>query len=177
MKRLGAALTLSLLASCSPQRAPAPSSSAPVPLIVHTPVPGQAMSPRSYVTASSSFELFVLNAAQLAASRARTGGVRAHARAELADHRGLSAQLSFAGRGLNLLPPRAMWKSDAQRLAEIAASSDFDTVYKERMIAAHRHHLKVNRDFAARGSSPTLRLVARNAAPVIARHLDQLGKL
>jgi predicted outer membrane protein len=135
------------------------------------------MSPRSYVTTAASFEMFVVGASELAKARSQSPRVRAYASRELDDHRGLSAQLSFAGRGLNLLPPRSMWKSDTQRLAEMASASDFDAIYKRRMIAAHEYHLSLNRDIAERGTSPTLRPVARNAAAVIARHLDQLRAL
>jgi predicted outer membrane protein len=180
MKRSAAALALALLAAgCSTKRAPAPApvTPAPPPQVILTPAPGQVMAPRTYVTTSSTFEMFVLRASELAATRSLSPRVRAYASRELEDHRGLSAQLSFAGRGLNLLPPRAMWKSDAQRLAELEAASDFDALYRKSMIAAHQHHLSLNRDIAERGTSPTLRPVARNAAKVIARHLEQLRAL
>jgi putative membrane protein len=176
MKRVTAALALSLLATgCATKRPPEPAP--PQPPIVMTPSPAQVMTPKTYVTPSASFDLLVIRAAELAVVRAVDPRLRAHTSAELADHRGLSAQLSFAGRGLNLLPPRAMWASDAQRLAEMEASSDFDAVYRKRMIAAHQYHLAVSRDVAQRGTSPTLRPVARNAAAVLARHLDQLRAL
>jgi predicted outer membrane protein len=135
------------------------------------------MSPRTYVTTSSSFEMFVLGASELAATRSQSARVRAYASGEIEDHRGLSAQLSFAGRGLNLLPPRTMRKSDAQRLSKLEAASNFDAIYKKSMIIAHQYHLSLNRDIAKRGTSPTLRPVARNAALVLARHLEQLRAL
>jgi predicted outer membrane protein len=176
MKRAAVALALSLLATgCATKRPPVPAP--PVPPTIMTPAPGQVMSPRTYVTTSASFDLLVIRAAQLAMVRAQDPRVRAQASAELADHRGLSAQLSFAGRSLNLLPPRAMWQSDARHLAEMEAASDFEAVYKKRMVAAHQYHLAVSRDVARRGTSPTLRPVARNAADVLARHLDQLRAL
>jgi predicted outer membrane protein len=121
--------------------------------------------------------MFVLRASELAATRSQSPRVRAYASGELEDHRGLSAQLSFAGRGLNLLPPRAMWKSDAQRLSDLAAASDFDALYKKSMIAAHQYHLSLNRDIAERGTARPCAPVARNAAAVIARHLEQLRAL
>ena len=135
------------------------------------------MPARAYVTSAASFHLFVIRAAELAATRARDPRVQAQARAELSDHRGLGAQLSFAGRRLNLLPPVAMWKSDAEDLATLAASADFDAAYKRAMIGRHAHHLKISRELAARSASPTLRPVARNAADVLARHLAQLRAL
>ena len=168
---IAAALTA---ASCAtePPRRPAP----PAPVIL-TPAPEPVMSARAYVSASASFDLFVIRAAQIAAVRARDPGVRAQARAELADHRGLSAQLSFAGRRLDLLPPAAMGMGDARDFALLEASTDFDAAYKKQLIAKHYHQLRISRDVAARSSSPTLRPVARNAAAVIAGHLDRLGAL
>lgn len=171
---LGLSVLSLSVAGCAPRkRVPAP----PAPPVILTPAPGQPMAPRTYVTTSASFDLFVIRAAEMATVRARDPRVRAQASAELADHRGLSAQLAFAGRRLNLLPPDRMWKSDAERLAVLQASSDFDAAYKKQMIAAHAYHLKVSDDVAVRGASPTLRPVARNAAEVIARHLGQLRAL
>lgn len=176
MNRIGrvALLGLSVLAlsiaGCAPRkRPPAP----PAPPVIVTPLPGQVMSPQTYVTTAASFDLFVIRASEMAAVRARDPGVRAQASAELADHRGLGAQLSFAGRRLNLLPSDQMGRSDAERLALLEASADFDAAYTKQMIATHLYHLKVSGDVAMRGTSPTLRPVARNAADVIARHLDR----
>jgi len=135
------------------------------------------MSERAYVTSAASFDLFVIRAAQMAGTGARDPRVQAQARAELSDHRGLAAQLSLAGRRLNLLPSAALLNSDLQRLALLAASTDFDAAYKREMIGRHMHHLRISRDVAARSPSPTLRPVARNAADVLARHLAQLRAL
>jgi len=135
------------------------------------------MSERAYVTSAASFDLFVIRAAQMAGTGARDPRVQAQARAELSDHRGLAAQLSLAGRRLNLLPSAALLNSDLQRLALLAASTDFDAAYKREMVDRHMHHLRISRDIAARSPSPTLRPVARNAADVFARHLAQLRAL
>ena len=172
--RAAAVAAMLAAASCStqPRQRPAP----PAPPVL-TPAPGAVMSARAYVTSAASFDLFVIRAAQLAETRARDPRVQAQARAELSDHRGLAAQLSFAGRRLNLLPSAAMLDSDAKRLASLTASADLDAAYKREMIGRHLHQLRTSRDVAARSPSPTLRPVARNAAAVLARHLGQLDAL
>ncbi len=170
---LGLSLMALSIAGCAPRRPP---SAPPSPPVI-TPSQGVAMDPRTYVTTSASFDMFVIRASELAAGRARDPALRAHAAAELADHRGLSAQLSFAGRRLDLLPPGGMGKADANRLALLQASAAFDAAYKKQMVAAHEYHLTVSSEVASRSASPTLRPVARNAAGVIARHLAELRRL
>ena len=135
------------------------------------------MSERAYVASAACFDLFAIRAAHLAEARARDPRLQAQARAELSDHNGLAAQLSFAGRRLNLLPSAALGANDSRRLASLEAAADFDAAYKQQMIAAHRDQLRISRDLAARTASPTLRPVARNAADVLARHLARLSAL
>ena len=171
--RATAVVALLTAASCSTQPPRRPASLAPPPIL--TPAPKAVMSARAYITSAASFDLFAIRAAELAATRARDPHVQAQASAELADHRGLSAQQSFAGRRLNLLPSAAMGNSDSRRLAFLAAAVDFDAAYQREMIARHLHHLSISRDVAARSPSPTLRPVARHAAVVLARHLAQLS--
>ncbi len=171
--RAAAAIGLTLLAvGCARQRPPGPTP--PVSPVIRSPAAGQAMTAAGYVATSASFDRLVISAAEMALVRAREPRLRAHARAELADHRGLSAQLSLAGRRVNLLPSSRMRDSDVKRLLVLEAAVGFDAAYKKQMIDTHDLHLTISRDVAQRGASPTLRPVARNAAEVVARHLAQL---
>jgi putative membrane protein len=95
----------------------------------------------------------------------------------IADHNGTSAQLSFAGRRLNLLPSATLLPMHQAMLDELSASGNFDATYRSQQIAVHQAALKLHGDFAARGESPTLRTVARNAAPIERRHLDLMRRL
>ena len=92
-------------------------------------------------------------------------------------HGGTSAQLSFAGRRLNVLPSTRMLAYHQAMLDELSASSDFDAAYRRQQIAVHQAAVKLHGDFAARGASPTLRGVARNALPIERTHLKLLRRL
>ncbi|WP_309660857.1 DUF4142 domain-containing protein [Sphingomonas sp.] len=133
--------------------------------------------PADYMAAASSIDLFVIRSSELAQTRAASPGTRDLARAMIADHNGTSAQLSFAGRRLNLLPAAALLPAHQAMFDELSASGDFDATYRRQQTAVHQAALKLHGDFAARGESPTLRTVARNAAPIERRHLDVLRRM
>src|SRR3990170_1520305 len=60
-----------------------------------------------YMATASSIDLYEIRAAEMAMSRAADPKHRDYARTMIADHKGTSAQLSLAGRRLNLLPRSA----------------------------------------------------------------------
>lgn len=128
--------------------------------------------PADYMAAASSIDLFEIRSSELALARAANPRLREFARTMITDHNGTSAQLSFAGRRLNLLPAATLLPAHQAMLDELSASGNFDATYRRQQIVVHQAALKLHSDFAARGESPTLRTVARNAAPIERRHLD-----
>jgi putative membrane protein len=162
-----------LLAGCGRREAP--------PAAPRPPTPSRAeiapLSPGDYVATASSIDLLVIEASKLAQTKAVRASVRELAARLMADHGGVSAQLSFAGRRLNLLPSATMMPRHQAMLAELKGSWDFDAAYKRIMVAAHEQGVRVHGDFARAGDSPTLRPVAEVAFPAMRRHLDDLRGL
>lgn len=130
-----------------------------------------------YMAAASSTDLFEIRSSELALTRATNPKHREFARTMIADHQGTSAQLSLAGRRLNLLPSAALLPAHQAMLDELSASGNFDATYHGQQIAVHEAALKLHSDFAARGESPTLRAVARAAVPIVRRHLDMMRRM
>jgi putative membrane protein len=126
------------------------------------------------MAAAASIDLFEIQSSQLALTRSSVARHRDFATMMIRAHNGTSAQLSLAGRRLNLLPPATLQPRHQAMIAELAASSDFDAVYHRQQIAVHEAALRLHGDFAARGASPTLRPVARNAVPIVRRHLEMM---
>ena len=143
----------------------------PLPIVV------RPLFPADYMAAASSIDLFEIRSAELALTRTQNPALRNFARTMIADHQGTSAQLSLAGRRLNLLPAATLLPAHQAMADALSASSDFDPTYRRQQIAVHQAALKLHGDFAGRGESPTLRAVARNAGPIIRRHLDMLRRL
>lgn len=175
MRRIIVPVTLAVLAAGCARDAgpPAPAPRAPVVVTPGAPLP----MPRSYVTTSSSVDRFMINAADLAQSRARDQRLRDFAAQLKRDHEAIAAQLSFAGRRLNLLPDGRLLNHHAERLQRLQAAGDFDAAYREEMLRTLEAALAHHRRFAQSGTSPTLRPVASFAAERIERNLRTLRSL
>lgn len=139
--------------------------------------PLAAVSPAIYVARAGSIDLFEVKSGQLALQRSSNGRVRYFARVMIAAHEGTGAQLSLAGRRLNLLPSAELLPDEQAMLDQLSGSGDFDGTYLRQQRTIHQTALRLHQAFALRGNSPTLRPVAINAAAVERQHIDLLGRL
>ena len=144
-------------------------------------VPSAAIAPvmlsaSAYVAMASSIDLYQVKAAQLALERAHNPANRAFAERALSAHQGTSAQLSLAGRRLNLLPTATLYPEHQAMLDALAATSDFDTIYRAQQNIVLQEGLRLHASYAKSGESPTLRPVAANAESVMRANLQALRK-
>lgn len=170
-----AALAAATLAACGTSEAPRERVRATAPQ--RGPVVIRPLFAADYMAMASSIDLLEIRSSQLALTRAQNPRHRDFARAMIAAHNGTSAQLSLAGRRLNLLPSATLLPIHQAMFDELSASSDFDGTYHRQQIAVHQAALKLHSDFAARGESATLRPVARNAVPIVRRHLETMRRM
>ena len=92
-------------------------------------------------------------------------------------HKGTSAQLSLAGRRLDLLPSATLMAREQAMLDALQASSRFDAEYARDQRTVHQEAVALDSSYAANGASPTLRPVAKAALLVEQRHLRLLAYL
>jgi putative membrane protein len=173
MRRLAFIATVAALTGCATSQPSSPayrSGEAPETL------PG-AVSAATYVAQAASIDLFVVRSSELAQSRSANPRVRSLAAVLAEGHKGLASQLSFAGRRLNLLPAATMLPHEQAMFEELTASTDFDRTYVRLQRAIHGAALSLHSEYGRRGTSPTLRPVAANAAAVERQHLDSLRGL
>ena len=169
-----AVVTAALLAGCAPKRPPPP----PPPSPPVTPVPpAAALDPESYMAFTASSALFAIRASNFAEGRGSTNKIKKFASQAVVDQMGIGAQLNLAGRHIDLLPSSRLLPEHEAMLQALATSSDFDGTYKAQMARVLRSAAAAHRAFEVSGDSPTLRPVARFAAPVCEKGLAALGKL
>lgn len=171
LARLALAGVIALAAGCA-TRPPPPTP--PRPAVGELPAPPVALAapltPAAYVQRAASYDLLVIKAAELASTRSGDARVKALAETLAEEHRGLAAQLSLAGRRLDLLPAAILLPAHQQRLDALAGSSRFDNDWWALMRLVHQQSFAVHAAFARGGSSPTLRPVADHATTVERQH-------
>ena len=168
-----AVVTAALLAGCAPKKAPPPP---PPPSVTPIPPPA-ALDPESYMAFTASSALFAIRASNFAEARGSTNKIKKIASQMVVDQMGIGAQLNLAGRRINLLPSSRLLPEHEAMLQALATSSDFDGTYKAQMARVLRSAAAAHRAFEISGDSPTLRPVARFAAPVCEKGLAALAKL
>jgi predicted outer membrane protein len=139
--------------------------------------PAAALDPESYMAFTASSALFGVQASRMAEARGSTNKVKKFASQVVMDQTAIGAQLSFAGRYIDLLPSSRPLPEHQAMLERLATSDDFDGTYKAQLARVLREAAAAHRAFEANGDSPTLRPVARFAAPVCEKNLAALGKL
>lgn len=159
-----------VLAGCG-GATPRPQSASVTPAVIASPV---MVSAAAYVAAASSIDLFEMQAAQLALQRAQDPANRALAQKLLSAHQGTSAQLSFAGRRLNLLPSASLDAEHLAMLNALQATGDFDQTYRAQQNIVLQEGLRLHEGYAKNGDSPTLRPIAANAENVMRSNLQAL---
>ena len=133
-----------------------------------------ALSAAAYVAAASSIDLYEVKAAELALERSQDPANRAFAERALRAHQGTSAQLSMAGRRLNLLPTATLNPEHQAMIDALMTTSDFDNTYRGQQNIVLQEALRLHSNYAKSGQSPTLRPVAVNAESVMRANLQAL---
>lgn len=159
------------LSGCGRKEVPVPP--APPRVTVQQPEPSP-VSAETYFNAESSRALLVVRASELAVQRSASSRTRQLASRLKADHTGIAAQLSMAGRRLNLLPPATLLRIDQMLFDGLLRATDFDVAYQRTMKSAAENCARAHASYADNGSSPTLRPVARFAASVCQEELDAM---
>jgi putative membrane protein len=144
--------------------------------VTSAPIAPVAISAASYVATASSIDLLEVKAAQLALQRSQDPANRAFAEQALSAHQGTSAQLSLAGRRLNLLPTATLNPEHQAMFDALAATSDFDDTYRVQQNIVLQEGIRLHGSYAKAGESPTLRPVAANAESVMRANLQALRR-
>lgn len=182
LKRIGAGLGCAgvlVLASCGGgQRLPPPTvTRGPAAVPLSAEANAALSSPERYMRLAASSSLFSIRASEIAVSRLSSSRLRAVADDIARDQLGVSGQLSFAGRRLNLLPSAEMTPRHQAMLDELRSAANFDATYKRQQEEVLSEAFALHRAYATQGSSPTFRPVSAMAAPILGRELSALRKL
>jgi hypothetical protein len=170
------ALILSLFAGgCSSGERPSARPAAAAQRPAQAAPASTAMSSARYFAEATAIDLFELRSADIALKRGN-GRALSFAVESRRQHQAISAQMAFAGRYLDMLPPRELPAEYRQMLGALLSAGDFNAVYLEQQRRVAGRALKLHADYARSGASPTLRPVAKFAAAAVASELRLLDR-
>lgn len=135
--------------------------------------PQPVTTPADYLATSASRSLLLVRASELAAARAPA--IAEEADRVAAAHRGVAAQLNLAGRRLDLLPSAELNEFDRFLLDRVEKAEDVAAEWRRTVRMALASCEQHESAYAARGTSPTLRPVARFALGVCREELANLS--
>jgi putative membrane protein len=131
----------------------------------------------AYVEMAASSDMYEIQSSQIAMSRAQNPAMRNFAQMMISDHTNTSQQLMAAAQAAGLPPmtPRLlpMHAEMLSRLQSLSGAS-FDREYSRQQLMAHQQALALHSNYASRGDTPALRVVAGSATPVVRRHLEMV---
>jgi putative membrane protein len=162
------AVSILVLSGCG-RESQAPPAPVSVARSAPRPAPAPAIAASAYVANAASIDLFIIKSAELALQRSTNARVREFASMMIDAHKGTSAQLSLEGRRLDLLPSAILSSRHQAMLDQLQQAQDFDSLYRRQQFAVNREALSLHGQYAASGTSPTLRPVAAAILPVIER--------
>jgi putative membrane protein len=130
----------------------------------------------AWMVAAHQSNLAEIAAGQAAQRQATTDTVRRLGQMFIDMHTQLDAQLTAAAGQLGVQLPGAPSELQQQELARVTANQGqaFDTAWIAQQLTSHQRSRADGERELARGSDPTVLILARASAPVIQQHLDEL---
>jgi putative membrane protein len=145
-------------------------------------VPGRALAQElnrvdeQFLVAAHQANLAEIAAGKLAQQKAGSSDVREHGAVFIRDHTALDADVQRVARALGVELPDAPSAEQRRQLDAVAANEGdaFDRAWIGQQLLAHRASLALGERELATGQNRDVQGLARNAAPVINKHLHML---
>lgn len=137
--------------------------------------------PQVYVADAAMSDLYERESSKMAATMAQSTAVKAFARQMMTDHAATTAEVKrILSDGSTGITPPAQIDDRRQGLLDNlrkASGVDFDRVYIQQQVAAHREALALHRGYADAGTNAALKAFAAKTAPKVQMHLEMLENL
>ena len=133
-----------------------------------------------FVAKAGASDMFEVDAAKLAQTKAKSPEVKKFAADMIAAHTKSTAGLkkAIADSGQTTLAPPAELPKDLQdKLTDLGKADNFDKAYMDNQVDAHQAALDVMQRYAQDGDVPAIKAFAAATAPVVQQHLDMARKI
>jgi putative membrane protein len=145
------------------------------------PTPANESTAPVFVEKAGQSDMFEIEAAKIAETRATNPQVKAFAKEMITAHTASSAALGKAitESGQALTPPAALNDDMAGKIKDLnkADAKDFDKTYVDGQVDAHQSALNLLQRYAEDGDVPAIKAFAAATAPKVQKHLDMAKTL
>ncbi|MGZ6015024.1 MAG: DUF4142 domain-containing protein [Phenylobacterium sp.] len=133
----------------------------------------------AFVSNASQSDMYEIQAAKIAETRSKNPDIKAFAKMMVKDHTATSAAMGPLAKAAGQTPAD---KLDDRRSGLIdhlnkASDADFDRVYVDQQVAAHKEALDLMNGYAKDGSDAGLKGAAAKTAPKVQMHLDKIAAI
>ena len=140
------------------------------------PTPSNEAAAPDFVAKAAASDMFEIEAAKLAATKAKSPEVKTFAADMVTAHtkttEGLKKAIADSGQTALALP--TVLPSDLQgKLTDLGKADNFDKAYMDNQVDAHQAALDVLQRYAQDGDVPAIRAFAATTAPTVQQHLDK----
>lgn len=137
---------------------------------------------KGFVTAAAMGDMYELQAAKMAETKATSAEIKTFAKKMVADHTKTSTELkAIVGKGgMTGMIPTALDQRRQGLIDNLNSSKDgheFDKRYVNQQVAAHREMETLMKGFGEHGDNPALKAFAAKTAGPVAMHLEMAKKL
>lgn len=132
-----------------------------------------------FATAVAATDLYEIQSAELAASKATSAELKEFAGHVRTDHQSSTAQLKTAAAEAKVTVTPALDAEKERMLDQLkgASGAEFDRLFLEQQQTAHQKALSVLQNYASGGDAEPLKAFAGKAVKIVQGHIDHLNSI
>ena len=132
-----------------------------------------------FATPVAAADLYEIESARLAATKATNAEVKSAAQHIRTDHEKSSAELKTAAASANVTVTPALDAEKQRMLDQLKAASgaEFDRLFLEQQKTAHQKALALHQSYASGGDNAALKAFASKTSAAVKAHLDHLNSI
>jgi putative membrane protein len=132
-----------------------------------------------FATAAAASDLYEIESAKLAASKAASADIKSFAQHVRTDHEKSSAELKSMAASANVTVTPALDAEKQRMLDQLKAANgaEFDRLFLDQQKTAHQKALSLHQGYASGGDNAALKGFASKTAGVVKGHLDHANSI
>ncbi|MBL0923004.1 MAG: DUF4142 domain-containing protein [Sphingomonadaceae bacterium] len=133
-----------------------------------------------YIAMAGAGDLWEIESSKAFMAKSNNADLKKFAQMMIDQHTQSTAKINAAAKTANLTLPAPKLDAEQQRmLDEIknAEAADVDAIYVRHQATAHRKALALHQGYAANGDNDALKKAAGEIAPVVEKHIAELGRI